>query len=215
VLTPALYLFAKAPVPGTVKTRLQPPLDAGRAASVAAGLLTLSASHAAAWWPGPVTLCCAPDTGHPLLAGLARSLHLGLLDQGGGDLGTRMHRALAAGIAGHGAAAVLGTDVPHLPGSVLELAYERLARRQEVIGPALDGGYYLIGLAAPCPSLFDAIAWGTDQVLVQTRDRALAQGRTLLELPPCRDIDTWDDLVAAAAANADLAALVDEFAQMR
>jgi len=211
MLTPALYLFAKAPVPGTVKTRLQPPLDAEHAARVAAGLLTRSASHAAAWWPGPVALCCAPDAGHPLFTELARGLHLGLLDQGEGDLGTRMHRALAAGIAGHGAAAVLGTDVPHLPGNVLELAFERLARRQEVIGPALDGGYYLIGLAAPCPALFDAIAWGTGQVLTQTRERALAQGRTLLELPACQDIDTWEDLVAAATSNDYLASLVADF----
>jgi len=211
VLTPALYLFAKAPVPGAAKTRLQPPLDANAAADVAAELLVLSARHAATWWPGEVTLCCTPDTSHPLFGRLAQELHLRVAAQGEGDLGERMDRALRAGVAAHGAAAVIGCDLPHLPGRVLEQAFEMLARGREVIGPACDGGYYLIGLTRPDPSLFAAIPWGSGQVLERTRARAAAAGRSFEELPAWCDIDTWADLVAAGRESDEIQKIVEKW----
>ena len=194
---PNLILFAKAPVPGQVKTRLIPHCGARQAAEIAAGMVRRTVDKAVAHWPGPVSLCVTPDAGHPLFVELQERHGIGLSVQAGEDLGARMHHALVAGIARHGAAAVMGCDLPHLPPAVLVDAGDHLCRGEPVIGPSRDGGYYLIGLAAAAADLFRDIAWSTDRVLTQTRERAGGLGLRLTELPAMNDIDTWEDLVAA------------------
>lgn len=205
-----LIVFARRPVPGQAKTRLAAHCGPERAAQIAAELIRATVELAVAHWSGEVRLCGAPNARHPLFQELAARWPVPLADQAPGDLGEKMQAALRGGIARHGAAAVLGCDVPHCPPPVLWEAYERLNRGKNVLGPAEDGGYYLIGLTAPCPSLFEGIAWGSDTVLRETLARAAAAGVQFELLPMLRDIDTWDDLVQAAAHRPGLAALLQE-----
>jgi rSAM/selenodomain-associated transferase 1 len=195
---PELILFARQPIPGETKTRLQTAMTPAQAAAVAAFMIRQTAELAAQSWPGDVYLYGAPDAEHPLFQELGRSLHLSLASQAAGDLGQRMRAALIQGIDRRGAAAVMGCDVPHCPGDILEKAHEQLARGRNVLGPTMDGGYYLIGLQRDVPELFDGVAWGGDQVLGETLARAARVAIEFEMLPVLRDVDTVDDLLAVA-----------------
>ncbi|MBE9169091.1 TIGR04282 family arsenosugar biosynthesis glycosyltransferase [Pleurocapsales cyanobacterium LEGE 06147] len=116
--------------------------------------------------------------------------------QGAGDLGQRMHlainRAFAAGMA---KVVIIGTDCPDVNPSILIQAFDALKRQDLVLGPAEDGGYYLIGLNCPIPELFNQIKWGTAQVLTQTKSIANALGLDVYYLPVLPDVDRPEDLV--------------------
>lgn len=176
-----LAVFAKAPLPGRVKTRLN--LPPGEAARLYAAFVRDTLHKAAALGP-PV--CVFFDGDRALLEPLAPA-GVRWADQGGGDLGARLARVPAPCL-------ILGTDSPHLPQSILRGAWDALARADVVLGPAEDGGYYLIGLRVPCPLLFDDIAWSTDHVLAQTLARASALGLSVFQTPPWYDLDTPADL---------------------
>jgi uncharacterized protein len=129
-----------------------------------------------------------------------------LMAQEDGDLGQRMSRLLASLLGdGHRGAIVMGSDMPTLPmDHVLEAARVLEADGADlVLGPAEDGGYYLVGLTRPAPALFDGIPWSTNQVLALTLDRARGLGLRVHLLPPWYDVDTAADLTRLAA---DLAA---------
>jgi rSAM/selenodomain-associated transferase 2/rSAM/selenodomain-associated transferase 1 len=116
-------------------------------------------------------------------------------DQGSGDLGQRMAIALQQALeAGARRVVLIGSDCPFLTPTLLDQAFEALQHHDLVLGPALDGGYYLIGLRYPCPDLFQSVDWGTERVLDQTR--AIAQRLNLRwqELTPLRDLDRPEDL---------------------
>lgn len=195
---PALFVFAKQPVPGLVKTRLQPEHSPERAAEIATLLIRETVGLAVSTWPGQVYLCGAPTANHPLFEDLARTYDIEMVDQGEGDLGQRMHRALAFGIEEHGAAAVLGCDVPHCPWEELDEASEVLGQGRSVLGPTDDGGYYLIGLTTPYIELFEEMAWGKPTVLLETLRRAEERAIEFTLLTSLRDIDTAVDLWLAA-----------------
>jgi glycosyltransferase A (GT-A) superfamily protein (DUF2064 family) len=89
---------------------------------------------------------------------------------------------------------IVGTDVPSLPLDYYRQALDQLERHDVVIGPALDGGYYMIGLKKIAPALFQGIPWSTDRVLSMTRENAIAMGLRVALLPEWRDVDTIDDL---------------------
>jgi uncharacterized protein len=196
----ALIVMAKAPVAGYAKTRLIPALGAAGAAVLAQRLLMHTLTQALASRVGPVDLCCAPDAAHPAFrVALATHTPLGLLrsGQGTGDLGERMHRAFTRSLA-HGpctGALVIGTDAPSMTSAVLQAAAAALRTHDAVLVPALDGGYALIGLQQPQPSLFKGMVWSTPQVLQHTRDRLHAAGLHHTELAPMADIDEPQDLV--------------------
>jgi rSAM/selenodomain-associated transferase 1 len=206
---PDLLLFAKQPVPGQVKTRLQPQCTPERAAEVAAVMIRATVEVATSFWPGDVFLYGAPDTDHPLFRELAETFHLSLANQGPGNLGDRMDRALADGVKRSGAAAVMGCDVPHCRWDTLELAHDHLSRGNNVVGPTADGGYYLIGVQRADPSLFHNVNWGGNDVLLRTAANAAKLGITLELLPILRDVDTWEDLVAVARECAPLKPFVE------
>ena len=199
-MSPALYVFAKAPVAGTVKTRLQPTYTAAQAAEIAALLIRETVALVVANWTGPVYLATTPDISHPLFAELAAHHAITLRAQHGADLGARMHEAIAHGVTHHGAAAVIGCDVPHCPAPVLCDAAARVARGHAVLGPSRDGGYYLIGLPQPRIELFTDMTWGSADVCATTLARARALGFEFETLPVLRDIDTPEDLHAVAAS---------------
>jgi hypothetical protein len=194
-----LIVFAKAPQPGRAKTRLIPALGVEGAAALAERLLmhTLAqASAAVQAWPGSLELCVSPDTGHRLFRQLAVKHALTLTAQGDGDLGQRMERALtrALGEQGSEGALLIGSDIPALTTDRLMAAAEALLAHDAVFVPALDGGYALVGLRRPAPTLFDGIAWSTPSVMAQTRARARRAGLRIAELEPVADIDEPQDL---------------------
>jgi uncharacterized protein len=201
---PALIIFAKQPIPGQVKTRLQPQYTPAQCADIAAQLIRETVELAAASWPGDVYLSGAPDTRHLLFQELAERFHVTLIEQGTGDLGARMHRALCYGIERHGAAAVIGCDVPHCDWEILDDANTELAHGHNVLGPTEDGGYYLLGLTAPRPELFTDIAWGGPTVLAATLERADALGLEFATLPALTDIDTAADIWLVARQHESL-----------
>lgn len=178
-----LAVFAKAPAPGQVKTRLRPASEGEQAARLAAAFVRDTLDKAARLGP-PVTVYHAGDLA--LLGPLAPP---GVLwaAQGGGDLGARMARVPAPCL-------ILGADSPHLPVSFLRDALAAIPNHDVVLGPADDGGYFLLGLRAPQPALFEGIAWSTEAVLAQTLAKADALGLSVQQTPPWYDLDTPDDL---------------------
>jgi rSAM/selenodomain-associated transferase 2/rSAM/selenodomain-associated transferase 1 len=115
--------------------------------------------------------------------------------QGAGDLGVRISRALHQALEQGAPRVVLaGCDIPGLDDQLMEQALVLLSRNQVVLGPTLDGGYYLIGLSAPAPSLFQGIDWGTSNVMAQTMTLIKAAGLKHEMLPPRIDVDLPQDL---------------------
>jgi hypothetical protein len=195
-MTPAcaVIVMAKAPRPSGAKTRLIPALGADGAAALAGRLLDAAVAQALAAALGPVDLCCTPDAADPAFRRLAGMPGLSLSMQGDGDLGARMHRALARQLSMHPAALLIGTDAPALDAAMLRHAALSLAEADAVFVPALDGGYALVGLRRPAPTLFDGMAWSTPAVMAETRSRLATAGLHHTELPPVADIDEPADL---------------------
>ncbi|MGH7253538.1 MAG: TIGR04282 family arsenosugar biosynthesis glycosyltransferase [Nitrospiraceae bacterium] len=203
----ALIIFAKAPIPGQVKTRLCPPLTPDEAASLH-GSFVLDALERSRdeKTPGRVTLnrvpldrfvACLPSASHVFFKILAERHGVQLLDQIGEDLGARMAQAFREIFAReYQRVLVVGTDLPSLPGACYTQAFSLLADHDLVLGPSLDGGYYLIGLRRPVPELFVDIPWSTDRVFALTRAKTEAQGLKTGLLPTWRDVDTIEDLMA-------------------
>lgn len=209
LLTPhqtALVVFAKAPIPGQVKTRLCPPLTPDEAATLHGSFVldTLERTKTAAVklkLPIDRYLACAPTVTHVFFKIMEERQGVKLIDQVGDDLGERMNQACATRFAqGYGQVLLIGTDVPSLPLDYLQQAIALLERHDLVLGPAFDGGYYLIGLRRPIPELFVDIPWSTDQVFRLTQEKAVALGLATALLEPWRDVDTLADLQALSNA---------------
>lgn len=190
-----ILVFAKAPVPGRVKTRLIPALGAEGAARLARRLLGLALEQARAAAVGPVELCMSPAPGHPDWGDIALPSGIDTSDQGGGDLGERMARAARRRIEAGEPVLLTGTDCPGLDAARLRAAAARLADHDAVLHPAEDGGYPLLGLNTFHPSLFTDMPWSTAAVAGLTLQRAAAQGWRLWVGTTLRDIDTPQDLV--------------------
>lgn len=186
-----ILVFAKAPVPGEVKTRLIPALGAQAAAALHVRLVRQTIETAVAARVAPVEIWCSPDDQHPLFRALALPRHV----QRGRDLGERMAHAMDTALADSRFAILIGTDCPVLTGDYLRRAAERLAQGEDaVLGPAEDGGYVLIGLRRHDPRVFEGIAWSTAQVLPATRARLAEHGFRWHELPCLWDVDRAEDL---------------------
>jgi len=193
----ALIIFAKAPIPGQVKTRLCPPLTPDEAASLHGSIVLDMLERSRGIASMDCFVACAPSPDHVFFKILAERHGVRLIAQTGDDLGARMARASADVFAlGYRQVLVIGTDLPTLPGSAFGDAVKLLASHDLVLGPARDGGYYLIGLRKPAPELFAGIPWSTDRVLALTQQKAAALALRTALLPVRRDIDTVDDLRA-------------------
>lgn len=189
-----VLIFAKAPEPGRVKTRLIPALGSQAAADLQARLLADTVARLAAASVAPVEIWCSPDPDCGPFPELADRYGLGLYQQRGADLGARMLHA-AADALGRGSAVILvGTDCPPLDGTYLRRGLAVLHGRDAVLGPAEDGGYVLLGLRRAAPTLFANLPWGTDRVAALTRDRMAALGWDWGELPVLWDLDRPEDL---------------------
>lgn len=199
-----IVVFAKAPQPGRVKTRLIPALGAEGAAALAARMLacTLVAAFEAAGAAdtadpalGVVELCASPAPGDPAWQGVVVPAGLRWSAQGEGDLGARMAGAARRVLAGGERVLLIGTDCPALDAACLRAAAEALDEVEAVIVPSFDGGYVLLGLRRFDPSLFEGIAWSTSTVAAATRARLAALAWPYRELPALHDIDVPADLV--------------------
>jgi hypothetical protein len=121
-----------------------------------------------------------------------------LVGQGTGDLGTRLARVLGEILVEHTPVLALGADCPELTAEVLRSALGALATSGGVLGPAVDGGYWAIGLARFDAEIFRDMPWSTAALLAHTRRRFAERGVALVELPELRDLDRYEDLVAWA-----------------
>lgn len=196
----ALVIFAKAPVPGQVKTRLCPPLTPDEAATLQ-GTLVLDVVEKSRSVERQMEryLACSPSSEHPFFKVMEGRHGLRLLEQRGDDIGARMAGVFAELFqAGHRPVVMVGTDVPAMPSGVLLEARDLLGRHDVVLGPAEDGGYFLIGLTKPTPELFRGIPWSTGDVRALTLKKAAALGLTVAELASNRDLDRVEDLTVLA-----------------
>ena len=187
-----LGLFAKQPRAGLVKTRLAAASSPEWAARVAHALLLDTVGRLSAVAARRV-LAFSPAEAAPFFAGLAAG-RFATAPQAPGNLGRRMHAFFAEHLAaGARQVVVLGTDSPTVPLAFIEQAFAELERADVVIGPATDGGYYLVGCAGRVAPIFDGVAWGSSRVLADTVARLGEGGGRLALLPPWYDVDTPDD----------------------
>ncbi len=190
-----IIVFAKAPIPGQVKTRLIGSLGASGAASLSEQLILRTLSTAVDARAGIVELWCTPSAHHPFFLHCAQRFEISLCDQREGDLGERMAHAFEETLKKTPLVLLIGTDCPSLKGKDLRQARTILAQGADaVIGPSEDGGYFLIGLRRFAPELFARIAWGRRSVLNQTRSRLQRLGWRWHELSVGWDVDRPEDL---------------------
>jgi rSAM/selenodomain-associated transferase 1 len=183
-----ICVFAKPPLPGEAKTRLVPALGAQGAAALARAFLedtwALTTSRS---WARAVLATTAPfsvpGSGEPWL-------------QGPGDLGVRLETILRRALLEHPFAIALGADAPDLPASRLEDARAALESSDAVIGPATDGGFYLLGLKQCPEGIFAGIAWSRPDTGRTLEDRLAERGWRVRRLEPWSDVDEPGDLAA-------------------
>jgi hypothetical protein len=202
----AIAVLAKAPVAGFAKTRLIPALGAARAARLQARLIDRAVDTACAAAVGPVTVWATPDDSHAAFQVLRRRCNVAIALQPAGDLGARILAALKApGLP----TLVIGTDCPVLMPAHLRAAAEVLRTGCDaVICPAEDGGYVMIGMRRPVTALFAGMAWGTSDVMAETRRRLRYQRLTWQEPATLWDVDVPDDLLRLRGLG-----LLDEFSR--
>ena len=197
-MTARIIVFAKAPAAGRVKTRLIPRLGAAGAAELHVRLIghALRAARDAAL--GPVELCA--DGWNASLEAAVAAVGATRSEQGDGDLGARMARAIERGLSRDPNVILIGTDCVALDAAYLRAAAQGLAAADAVFGPAEDGGYVLVAMRRLWAEAFDRIEWSTERVMAQTRERLLGAGASWSELRTLWDIDRpedYDRLVAS------------------
>lgn len=180
-----LGIFAKQPLPGQVKTRLCPPLSAAAAANLYLISLQETVARMKSVTDCDLALCYRGEE-----RWFAETFPgITLVPQRGADLGARMAERLSAWlVSGYDAVVLIGSDAPDLPCERIEQAFAALTAADLVHGPAVDGGYYLVGESTHRPELYSRIAWSTGKVLEQTLKKAAQLGlRSVL-------LEEWDDL---------------------
>lgn len=194
--TLSLHLLARAPVPGRVKTRLIPTLGEEGASRLQRALLEqtlalppLAFEQRFLWLDG--------DADRPLQR-LAEGQDWVVVEQPAGDLGERMRRIAALGLAEHDGVVLIGNDCPALDGNYLQQACAALEEHRAVLGPAEDGGYVLLGLRSLDHCLFEDMPWGGDQVLARTCECLQRLAWPHLLLPTLWDVDRPQDLARLA-----------------
>ncbi len=190
-----LLIFAKAPVPGQVKTRLIAELGPDRAAKIHTQLLHRTLCLASNFSQYSTQLWCSPSIDHIVFQKYSQEFSVSLHNQCGDDLGKRMDDAIQQTLDSRAFAVLIGCDCPVLVLDDLLAASRALERGFDcVLGPAEDGGYVLIGLRRSAPDIFTNIDWGSDRVYQQTLSRLTDLGMSYFELPVRWDLDRPADL---------------------
>jgi len=191
-----ILIFTRYPTPGQAKTRLVPVLGPERAARLSRRMTehAMGAARAVSiLGRAGLTVCFTGAGQRDFRAWLGEDLHF--VPQPSGDLGIRLCRAFETAFRGvAGRAIAVGSDIPGISPEILLQAVDALPGHDVVLGPAADGGYYLIGMKHFQPCLFRNIDWGTGRVYGQTCDAINHHGLSVFELPMLSDIDRPDDL---------------------
>jgi rSAM/selenodomain-associated transferase 1 len=196
----SLVLFARTPRRGEVKTRLAALLGDERALHLYRAFLADAcalAARASVLGVERLVLAVAGAFDDPEIGRLATAHGLHARPQPDGDLGTRMHALLTGELERAERVCLIGTDSPTLTADQVVAAFGPLADADVVIGPAADGGYWLLGARAPEPALFDGVPWSSPRVLTETLRRL--RGRKVALLPFHYDVDEAADLELLAA----------------
>ena len=195
-----LLVFLKAPRPGTVKTRLAQTLGAAAAAAAYRQLVDIVLGQLSSL--PSVELRFAPDEARAEILPWLRP-GWSAVAQGRGDLGERLTRAFAEAFStGASRVVIIGSDCPEVTSDDVQAAWTALAQHDLVLGPAEDGGYWLIGLRASEPRLFAGVHWSTGTVRQETLERAQVAGLSHTLLRPLHDVDTeadWQRFLAVRA----------------
>ncbi|MEA4924618.1 MAG: TIGR04282 family arsenosugar biosynthesis glycosyltransferase [Syntrophomonadaceae bacterium] len=200
----AIVVMSKVPLPGYTKTRLIPWLTPEECADFQRSCLRdLTQTVITTGWPAYLYYL-APDRKEDRLSdwpdnkwwGFDADIyaHIAMRTQQGRDLGERMDQAAREVLGEREAVLFLGSDLPYLSARILAEALANLESNDVVLGPAEDGGYYLLGIKQAYAFLFDDMLWGSSEVLANTLDRIKKNGLSYKLLMTGRDIDTWEDL---------------------
>lgn len=192
-----IAVFARRPEPGRVKTRLSPALPPEYACQLYAAMLDDTLETVRNTRADSRTIFWA-DVPEENRSPAGFYWHA----QRGAELGARLADAFDTVLADGSHAVAIGSDCPGLSSAILERALEALDRADLVLGPATDGGYWLIGLTRPAPQLFMDVEWSTETVFTDTLSRAAEAGLSVETLPFLDDLDTPADLARLVAALA-------------
>ena len=194
----SLIVFVKNPIPGAVKTRLQTRFAPDQVVALyTAFVRDVLARAESIDVDRRVIAFDPPDSEAEVRALFGRGMEAQwqFVPQVQDDLGARMREALVQQLdAGASAAVLIGTDIPSLPAHHITQAFDLLHAKDVVLGPSVDGGYYLVGVSKPVTEIFEHVEWSTPGVLAQTIDRIQHTGHTLGLVPPWFDVDTPDEL---------------------
>lgn len=194
MLSTAVTMMTKLPIPGFCKNRLQDVLDAYESAEFQRRCIAdLAATVQMAGLPLHIYYT-GPGKDKPLesLSETGKAL---FFPQEGEDLGKRMYNAVQKTLPDYEAVIVIGSDLPDLEPVIFQKAIRGLEKSDLVLGPCHDGGYYLLATKGDYPEIFEGISWSSPQVLEQTLDKAKRAGLSFCLLETRRDIDTWYDIV--------------------
>jgi len=197
-MSEVLLLFVRYPEAGRVKTRLIPALGADGAAALYERMAGEVAAHVARLRrPALRRVALVEPPERVAVVGQWLGEGFAAVAQADGDLGARLTAAFSAAFAGGARRVVaIGSDCLDLTPELLHEAFDALCRVDAVVGPALDGGYYLIGLGRAIPAAFAAVPWSSPDTLTATLDRLQAAGAAVHLLRSLRDLDTPGDLDA-------------------
>ncbi len=191
-----LIIFTRYPVPGNAKTRLINDIGPAGAADVhrkltekiIAEIIDIKKKRVPHY-----EICYTGGSLKQMKNWLGNGFSYTEQDQG--DLGARMYSAIKKSLHnGSSKVVLIGTDIPEPVSEFIDQTFSALDENDIVLGPATDGGYWLIGMKRPC-NIFDGVSWGKETVLCQTVDMAKQHGCSVYQLPPVNDIDTVDDLL--------------------
>jgi len=187
-----LGIFVRTPVPGTVKTRLVPPLSPEQACDLYGAFLQDLFRRVSRLKNTRVTVFYAGESAETLAPFVPRGWTLE--PQRGADLGERLALAFDRLLGAAARAVIIGSDSPDLPIQYIRRAFQRLKHKDVALGPATDGGYYLVGLRSAAPGLFEGVEWGGEAVFARTLDRVRELALSLSVLPLWYDVDDESSL---------------------
>ena len=190
-----LLIYTKSPVLGDVKTRLQPDYSPEQSLIVHKALMSNTLELTKSLKNIDIELCCAPDRNTSFFLECENNYPIQLNNQHGVDLGERMALSFSVALQMYEKVVVIGTDCPDIDEAYIEDAFTTLNDVDAVIGPAMDGGYVLLGLCKFSLEVFSGISWGGDTVLVQTENALDELGWSYRELTMKHDVDRPEDLL--------------------
>jgi len=189
-----ILLYAKAPISGTVNTRLIPEIGVSSATKLQHDLIHHRLSMLSNATLCDVRLMCAPDQYDESFLACKKKYPITLFDQVGDDLGARMFSGVALALQQYKYCIVIGTDAPALDAKKIKQAIDVLHNEADVVFvPAEDGGYVLLAMRQPYKCLFENISWGSAHVMQQSREKLRENKISFEELEPCWDVDRLED----------------------